>query len=133
MPQWSRGSRVYHGGVLLGILSERQPDQRRLRSHARLTKWLHLPASRTDLKRSVVAVSKLIVPRMTLSAPVLQGGYEFTRNLPLTMIVLLVSMQQRKKRKSMNCRGLSVLVGILVVFSSALGGAEEKHAALKEA
>src|SRR6267154_647859 len=42
-------------------------------------------------------------------------------------------MQQRKRRKSMNCRGLSVLVGILVVFSSALGGAEEKQAILKEA
>ena len=33
----------------------------------------------------------------------------------------------------MNCRRLSVLVGILAAFSSALGGAEEKLAVLKEA
>jgi hypothetical protein len=33
----------------------------------------------------------------------------------------------------MNCRGLSALVGILVVFSSAPGGAEEKHAVLNVA
>jgi len=33
----------------------------------------------------------------------------------------------------MNCRSLSVLFGILVAFSSAPGGAEEKPAALKEA
>jgi len=33
----------------------------------------------------------------------------------------------------MNCRRLSVLLGILAAFSSALGGAEENHAVLKEA
>jgi hypothetical protein len=42
-------------------------------------------------------------------------------------------MQQRKRRKSMNCRSLPVLVGISIAFASAPGRAEEKTAILKEA